>query len=254
VVTTHSVEDSGLLDTLATAFHAAHPRYRLTTTAVGSGAALELGRRGDADLLFTHDPVGERRFMDEGHSLEQARIMENHFLIVGPPTDPAGIGGMTGAVAALRAVAASGSRFLSRGDDSGTHRKERALWAAAGLEPWETRPSWYIEAGLGMAETLQTGSELEAYLLTDAATFRNQGGTLRLAPLIRSDPDLANPYSYTIPRRQRNPGGARVLADWLMVDGQAVIARYGVERFGEPLFRPAGGRPASSTGGPDGAP
>jgi tungstate transport system substrate-binding protein len=240
LVTTHSVEDSGLLEALTAAFHDAHPELRLVTTAVGSGAALEMGRRGDADLLLTHDPVGEARFMAEGHGTDLAPVMENCFLLVGPTADPAGVGGSTDAVAAFQMVARSGARFLSRGDDSGTHQKERQLWRAAGLEPWSTRPAWYVEAGLGMGETLQTGSQLDAYLLTDRATYRHLRHVLHLVPLVEDDPLFYNPYSYVIPRRQRNPEGARVVADWLTGPGQAVIADYGAEDYGEPLFRPPG--------------
>lgn len=240
LVTTHSVEDSGLLEALTAAFREAHPEVRLVTTAVGSGAALEMGRRGDADLLLTHDPVGEARFMAEGHGTDLGPVMENCFVLAGPATDPAGVGGTTDAIAAFQAVTRSGARFLSRGDDSGTHQKERQLWRAAGLEPWSTRPAWYVEAGLGMGETLQTGSQLDAYVLTDRATFRHLRPVLHLVPLVQDDPLFYNPYSYVIPRRQRNPEGARLVADWLIGPGQAVIEGYGVEAYGEPLFRPPG--------------
>ncbi len=123
MVTTHSVEDSGLLESLTAAFHDAHPDLRLSTTAVGSGAALAMGRRGDGDVLLTHDPAGEAIFMAEGHGYDQGPVMEAEFLIAGPPADPASIAGWTDAVAAVRAVAAAEARFLSRGDDSGTHAK-----------------------------------------------------------------------------------------------------------------------------------
>lgn len=241
LVTTHSVEDSGLLEALATAFHEARPDLRLMVTAVGSGAALELGRRGDADVLLTHDPAGEEQFMAEGYGMEQGPVMMNHYLIVGPAGDPAGIAGMTDAVAALRAVAARDARFLSRGDDSGTHRKERELWRAAGVQPWTDRPGWYIEAGLGMAETLHTGMQMGAYLLTDEATFHHLRDRVELEPMAGPDRSLANPYSYTLPTRPHNVEGARIFVDWLRGPGQAIIAGYGIDRFGEPLFRPVGG-------------
>jgi tungstate transport system substrate-binding protein len=242
LVTTHSVEDSGLLGTLAAAFHATHPEFRVLTTAVGSGAALEIGRRGDADLLLTHDPEGEIRFMSEGHGVERRPVMENDFVLAGPPGDPAGVSAAADAPDAFRLVAGSRSRFLSRGDDSGTHRKERALWREAGLEPWVGRPAWYIEAGIGMAETLQMASQLGAYVLTDLATYRNTEAGRALGVVFASDPRLLNPYSIIVPRRQRNPTGARVLADWLVGPGQEVIAGYGRDRFDTPLFR-ATGRP-----------
>jgi tungstate transport system substrate-binding protein len=241
LVTTHSVEDSGLLEALAQGFHAARPDIRLMVTAVGSGAALQLGRRGDADVLLTHDPEGERRLLEEGYASDQGAVMANRYLIVGPTADPVGLAGGTDAAAAFRAVAAGGARFLSRGDDSGTHRKERELWRAAGVSPWAERPAWYVEAGLGMAETLHTGAQMEAYLLTDEATFRHLQDRLALEPMVRSDPRLLNPYAYTVPARPRNPEAAAAFVAWLMGPGQRIIGRYGVERFGEPLFRPAVG-------------
>jgi tungstate transport system substrate-binding protein len=245
LVTTHSVEDSGLLEALVAAFHETRPDLRLIVTAVGSGAALEMGRRGDADVLLTHDPAGEGRFMAEGHGEEQGPVMSSHFVIIGPGADPAGIAGTTDAVAALQAVAWREARFLSRGDDSGTHRKERELWRAAGVQPWTDRPGWYIEAGLGMAETLHTGAQLGAYLLTDQATFLHLRDRVDLEPMVGSDPALTNPYSYTLPTRPRNAEGARIFVDWLTGPGQAVVAAHGVDRFGEPLFRPV------ESGGPD---
>lgn len=252
LVTTHSVEDSGLLESLTDGIHVAHPDLRLTTTAVGSGAALALGRRGDADLLLTHDPAGERRFMEEGHGLEQGLVMENEFLLLGPPSDPAGVRGTADVAEAFQRLARTGGRFLSRGDDSGTHRKERALWREAGLEPWTDRPEWYIEAGLGMGETLQTGNELRAYVLTDEATYGHLRRTLDLEVMSRGDPRLRNTYVYTLPRRQRNPAGARAVAQWLIGPGQAVIARHGVEATGGPLFRArAGATPAPAPAATD---
>jgi tungstate transport system substrate-binding protein len=239
LVTTHSVEDSGLLEALADAFHEARPDIRLMVTAVGSGAALEMGRRGDADVLLTHDPDGERRLLEEGHITDQGPVMANRYVIVGPPSDPVGLAGGTDAVAALRSVAEGGGRFLSRGDDSGTHRKERQLWGAAGLSPWVDRPAWYIEAGLGMAETLHTGAQLGAYLITDESTFLHLADRLGLAPMVRSDPLLANPYAFSVPTHPRNPEAARAFVAWLTGPGQRIIAAYGVERFGDSLFRPA---------------
>jgi tungstate transport system substrate-binding protein len=235
-VTTHSLEDSGLLEVLAEAFHAHHPDLRLSATAVGSGAALEIGRRGDADVLLTHDPDGEREFMAAGAGEERGAVMENRYLLVGPPSDPAGIAGESQMEGALRAIARSGARFLSRGDDSGTHRRERALWRAAGLEPWTTRPVWYVEAGLGMAETLQTADQLDAYVLTDDGTFLHLSPRLALAVIVSADPVLINPYSYILPARARNREGARRFAAWLTGPGQAIIRDYGQDRFGRPLF------------------
>lgn len=238
LVTTTSVEASGLLDELLEAYHASQQRYRLAPTAVGSGAALEMGRRGDADLLLTHDPAGEARFVAQGHAAGHGPIMMNRFLLAGPPDDPAGVAGVTDPAAALRRVAGAGGPFVSRGDDSGTHARELALWREAGLSPRESRPGWYVEAGTGMGETLQMSSQLGAYTLTDRGTFLHLRTALRLEPLLEGAPGLENRYSWILPRDPTNPEGARDLLAWLRGPGQAVIAEYGAATFGEPLFVP----------------
>lgn len=242
LVTTTTVEDSGLLDELIAAYDAGQSEYRLITTAVGSGAALEIGRRGDATVLLTHDPVGERAFAAAGHAVEQGPVMENEFVVAGPPADPAGLAGGEDAVAAFRRIGNAGAPFVSRGDSSGTHRKEGSLWRAAGLEPWSSRPGWYIEAGSGMATTLHLASDRQAYVLTDRATLRHLGPILSLTELVRGDEELRNPYAYSLPARSPDPVAARHFIEWLTGAGQVVIARYGVERFGEPLFRPTATR------------
>lgn len=245
LVTTTSVEASGLLDALLQAYHASQDRYRLAPTAVGSGAALEMGRRGDADLLLTHDPRGEARFIAEGHAAGHGPLMMNRFLIAGPPTDPAGIAGATDPVEALRRVADRGAPFVSRGDDSGTHARELDLWREAGLAPRESRSGWYVEAGTGMGETLQMASQLGAYTLADRGTFLHLRRALRLEPLLQEGAGLENQYSWILPRQPVNPEGARDLLAWLRGPAQAVIADYGTASFGEPLFVPA----AADTGG-----
>lgn len=238
LVTTTSVEASGLLDELLQAYHASQERYRLAPTAVGSGAAMEMGRRGDADLLLTHDPAGEARFIGEGHAAGHGPIMMNRFLIAGPRADPAGVARATDAADALRRIADAGAPFVSRGDDSGTHARELELWREAGLAPRESRPGWYVEAGSGMGETLQMASQLGAYTLADRGTFLHLRSSLRLEPLIDGGDRLENHYSWILPRDAVNPDGARDLLAWLRGPGQAVIAEYGTAAFGEPLFRP----------------
>ena len=238
LVTTTTVEASGLLEELVRAYHSAQGRYRLSVTAVGSGAALALGRRGDADLLVTHDPIGEAAFMDEGFGAEQGPLMQNQFIVVGPPADPAGIRGMTDLSEALDRVAESGSRFVSRGDESGTHRRERQLWSRAGVAPWETRPSWYIESGSGMDETLRIADQRAAYTLTGRSTYLNLRDRLGLRSLARGNPAEINAYQWTLPADPPNPDGARHLRNWLVGPGQDVIAGYGMDRFGEALFTP----------------
>lgn len=240
LVTTTTVEASGLLDRLVTAYHGAQDRYRLSVTAVGSGAALALGRRGDADLLITHDPVGEAQFMAEGFGLEQGPFMKNEFILVGPPNDPAGAGGMTDLAGALARIADAGVPFVSRADESGTYRRERQLWSRVGRAPWEDRPDWYIEAGSGMDETLRVADQRDAYALSGRSTYLNLRDGLRLVSLARGNPPEVNAYQWTLPKEPLHPDGARALRDWLLGPGQKVVARYGMEEFGEALFTPTG--------------
>ena len=173
-----TVHDSGLLDALLPEFENAFPEYRLRFVAAGSGELLALGRRGDLDVLLTHSPEAELAFVESGHGLQRRRVMENDFLIVGPVSDPAEIRGMGDAAAALSSIAEAGASFLSRGDDSGTHRKELELRAIAELA--NSGPG-YREMGAGMGAALRAASELEAYTLADRATFLNLEETLDLA-------------------------------------------------------------------------
>ncbi len=239
LVTTTTVEDSGLLDVLTRAYHASQDRYRLATTAVGSGAALEMGRRGDAHVLLTHDPAGEARFMAAGHGVEQGPVMRNEFVIAGPESDPAGVAGAPDLARALARIAGSGALFISRGDDSGTHRRELDLWRRAGVPADRRTAGWYVEGGLGMAEALRMADQRVAYVLTDSGTLRHLSEGLGLVPLVRGEPSEENVYQYTIPVRPAPGEGARDFVDWLMGPGQAVIARYGADGFDAPLFLPA---------------
>lgn len=239
LVTTTTVEDSGLLDALVEAYHAAQDRFHLSTTAVGSGAALEIGRRGDADFLLTHDSLGEAAFMAERAGLEAGPVMRNEFVLAGPSVDPAGIRGETDLAAALRRIDASGSVFVSRGDGSGTHTRELQLWQRAGKPVAVDRPAGYLEAGSGMGDALRLADQREAYVLTDAATLKNLQEGLRLEPLATGEPPEENPYTYIVPVAPRNMEGALDFRDWLLGPGQQVIASYGAERFGAPLFTPA---------------
>jgi tungstate transport system substrate-binding protein len=237
LASTTSTEDSGLFDELIPAFREAHPEIRVRVVAVGSGQALELGRRGDADVLLVHSPEAELTFMAEGHGLERRPVMYNDFVMVGPPADPAGVQQAVDAAAAFRAVARAGSGFISRGDDSGTHQRELALWRHAGLNP-PPRPH-RLEAGQGMAETLAMASELGMYTLTDRGTFLALQASLRLEILHQGGADLANPYHVIIATGARDGAAARTLAHWLLSPAAAgVISRLGVERFGQPLFHP----------------
>lgn len=243
LVTTTSLEGSGLLDAMAGAYEAAQPRYRLATTAVGSGAALEIGRRGDGDVLITHDPTGEARFEAAGHAAEQGPLMWNEYLIVGPAADPAGIADLDDLAVALDRIAEADALFISRGDDSGTHRKEQELWDRAGHPQLASASSaarrdapWYVEAGAGMAEALRMAEQRQAYVLTDSGTFGHLAASLDLAVLARGDPMAINRYQYTLPRHAGNSEGARDFLEWLRGPGRGLIADFGMGRFDEPLF------------------
>lgn len=243
LVTTTTVEGSGLLEHLLAAYHASQSRYQVAATAVGSGAALELGRRGEGDLLLTHDPEGEALFMAEGHGTEQGPVMENEFVLAGPSDDPAGIDGMTDLAAAMDAIARAGAPFISRSDESGTHHREKRLWEEVGRSPTSARTDWYVSAGSSMDETLRIASQRRGYVLTDLATFEHLRPRLGLRLVARGTPPVVNRYTYTLPVDPRNPEGAHDFLDWLLGPGQAVIAEYGVDRFGDPLFRPTADDP-----------
>jgi len=247
LVTTTSTQDSGLMDVLVPAFERASG-YHVKLVAVGSGEALAMGARGEADVLLTHSPAAEEEWMAAGNGADRLAVMHNDFVLVGPRADPAALRGGHDAALAFQRLAAAAALFASRADDSGTHRKELALWKKAGLEP---AGSWYVKAGLGQAETLRLASERGAYALTDRGTFRAVGGTLALELLVDGDPLLLNPYHVmpVAPARSGriNAAGGRAFADWIVGDeAQALIARFGVDRFGEPLFWPDAKAPSPS--------
>jgi tungstate transport system substrate-binding protein len=236
LASTTSTEDSGLFDVLLPAFRTAHPEHTVRLVAVGSGQALELGERGDADVLLVHSPDAEQHFMAAGHGVARRPVMYNDFVLVGPATDPAGIRGLDPA-AALRRIAESGAAFISRGDDSGTHARERALWAAAGIDP-QGQP-WYMDVGQGMGETLAIAGERRGYTLSDRGTYLSLIQRDALEVLVEKHDQLYNPYTVIVVGRARNARGARAFADWITSpSAQQLIARYGTARFGQPLFVP----------------
>lgn len=245
LATTTSVRDSRLLETLIPPFERA-TAYRLKVIAVGSGQALELGRRGEADILIVHDPAGEQAFLAAGFGIERVPLMHNEFVIVGPPADPAGVRGLSDATEALARIARRGARFVSRADRSGTHTRERELWRRVGLEP---RREWYRESGQGMSATLQIADQLQAYALTDIGTLLSHGYPLELEILVQGDSALYNPYHMLLPDPQRfpwlNQTGARALRDYLAsAEAQAAIGAFGRDRLGRSLFVPDAGRRA----------
>ena len=236
LASTTSTEDSGLFDELIPAFEAAHPEYQVEVIAVGTGAALELGRNGDADVLLVHAKSAEEEFVAEGHGTERRDVMYNDFLIVGPPDDPADLAGLNSAPAAFETIAASGSEFVSRGDDSGTHKKELSIWEKAGLEP---AGEWYVEAGQGMGDVLTMTSERGSYTMSDRATFLSMQDVLELEIAYESDTILFNQYGVIPVTDAANAEGAAVFADWIVsAKAQTLIGEYGIEEFGQPLFVP----------------
>ncbi len=244
LATTTSTQDSGLLDLLVPMFEK-ESGYSVRTVAVGTGQALALGDRGEADVVLVHAPALEREYLARGHLVNRRLVMHNDFVVVGPPGDPAGIAGMARAAAALGRIAARGARFVSRGDESGTHAKEKALWRAAGLTP---RGDWYIESGQGMGTTLVLASEKGAYTLSDRATYLAFRRRLRLDVVVEGDAPLLNVYHVleVDPTRfpRVNGAGGRAFADFLVSPRiQAVIGRFGAERYGQPLFVPDAGKP-----------
>jgi len=233
---TTSTYDSGLLDSLLAAFSREHPDIRVRTVVTGSGQALELGRRGDADVLLVHAPAAETRFVRAGYAAERVPVMENDFLILGPAADPAGIRGLTDPPGALARIAAHEATFLSRGDSSGTHERELAIWALAGVRP---APRWYLESGQGQGTTLQIASERRAYTMSDRATFGVLEGIVDLVPLVQGHASLVNRYSAILPTASAHPAEASTLIRWLTSEpGRRAIADFRRDRAGVPLFSP----------------
>ena len=235
---TTSTRDSGLLGELSQHFEA-RTGIAVRVIAVGTGRALEYGRRGDVDLLLVHHRPSEDAFVAEGYAPYRRDVMYNDFVIVGPVDDPAGVRGMASATAALARLAAVRARFVSRGDDSGTHKKERALWSAAGLDPTPHSGTWYLETGSGMGATLNIAVEMGAHALTDRGTwlsFHNRGG---LEILVEGDPPLRNPYGIMPIDPKRHPHVKFELAerfiDWLRSD-EGLDAIDGFRVGGQPLF------------------
>lgn len=237
VASTTSTEQSGLFDHILPVFEA-ETGIEVRVVAQGTGQALETARRGDADVVLVHARAAEEAFMAEGHGLERHDVMYNDFVIVGPGADPAGVREAPDAAAALAGIAAAEASFASRGDDSGTHAAERALWQEAGIAP---EGDWYRETGSGMGPTLNVAAQMPAYTLTDRGTwisFNNRG---ELEVLFEGDPALFNQYGAIVVNPAVHPavkaGLGQRFVDWLVSQpGQSAIARYRIG--GEQLFTP----------------
>ena len=244
LATTTSTNDSGLLDVLVPAFEEEND-YNVKIVPVGSGEALAMGERGDADVLLVHSPKAEEKFVDAGHGVNRRLVMHNDFIIVGPAGDPAGVADAADSLEALQAIADAGSPFISRGDDSGTHKLELSLWEELAVDP--SGESWYQESGQGMGATLQIANQGNAYTISDRATSLAQQDSLDLGILYEADPRLLNIYHVM----QVNPDnfddlnveGAEAFVDFMVSDeAQELIGDFGVDEFGEPLFVPDAGK------------
>ena len=238
LASTTSTQDSGLFDVLIPAFEADNPGIKVQVIAVGTGEALQKGRDGDADVLLVHAKADEEQFVADGFADARFDVMYNDFVIVGPADDPAVIKDAVDAADAFTKIEAADALFVSRGDDSGTHKKELKIWEAASIAP---EPDWYKETGQGMGETLKVADEMGAYTLADRATFL----ALSLDEAIQSQvdfegaPDLLNQYGVLVVRSARELDAAHAFEKWILSSvGQKIIEDYGVEQYGQPLFFP----------------
>jgi len=236
LASTTSTQDSGLFDVLIPAFEKAKPEYKVEVIAVGSGEAIALGEKKDADVLLVHSPAAEKKFIEDGFGTERKDVMYNDFVIVGPAADPAGLKGMTVAADAFKKLSETKNVFISRGDDSGTHNKEKTIWKAAGIEP---AGDWYKSVGQGMGDVLKIASETPGYTLADRATYLSLKDTLQLDILVEGEKALFNQYGVIPVVGANNAEGAQAFADWIVsAEGQGVIETYGVEKYGQALFIP----------------
>ena len=240
VQSTTSTQNSGLYDHILPMFEE-KTGIDVRVVAVGTGQALENGRRGDADVLLVHAKAAEEKFVADGYGVTRHDVMYNNFVILGPAGDPAGVKGMDDARAALAKIAEERAIFASRGDDSGTHKKELSLWDAAGVDPSEASGTWYRETGSGMGATLNTGIGMDAYVMTDRATWISFANKAGHEILVEGDAALFNQYGIIMVNPQKHPNvnveAAQSFIDWILSDeGQSAIASFKVE--GEQLFTP----------------
>jgi tungstate transport system substrate-binding protein len=247
--TTTSTQDSGLLDVLVPMFEKA-TGYSVKTISVGTGQALALAARGEADVTLAHAPALEKKYVEEGKMSNRRLVMYNDFVLIGPAEDPAGVKGLK-ATEALKKIAAAQARFVSRGDKSGTHALELMLWKQAGIEP---KGSWYVETGQGMGQTLLVANERKAYALTDRGTFLAFQKRVDLPILVERDRALLNIYSVMEVNPANGPrvnaAAGKAFADFMVTpEVQAVIKTFGVEKFGQPLFVPIAGQREDQVGG-----
>ncbi|MDQ1276201.1 MAG: tungstate transport system substrate-binding protein [Euryarchaeota archaeon] len=252
VSTTTSLEDTGLLEEIEAAFEDKYPGVDVLVISGGTGIAIQYGERGDADILLTHDKSREEEFVNSGFGTNRTEIAYNYFWIVGPEDDPAGISGLN-ATEAFSKIMEEGQnnpdevKFVSRGDDSGTHAREKKIWESTGVSYGEVNSSgeWYIESGRGMGETLLLANEQSAYTLTDSGTFLayTNDGRIEIIPIVTTGDELLNIYAAMPVNPEKHPNvnyeGAQNFVDFLISpEGQEIIGNYGTEKYGQPLFTP----------------
>jgi len=250
MATTTSTQDSGLLDVLLPIFEK-KTGYFVKTIAVGSGQAMAMGQKGEADVLLVHSPEAEKKFISEGYGVNRKLVMHNDFIIVGPKSDPAKIKGSKSSVEAFRKIAAANAVFMSRGDNSGTHAKEKSIWKAAGINP--DGQKWYQQTGLGMGQTLGVAAEKKTYTLADRGTYLALKKNLGLDILAEGDAVLLNIYHVIEVNPAKwpkvNAAGAKAFADFMVSkDAQGIIKKFGVEKYGSPLFFPDAGKKEEALG------
>jgi len=250
LATTTSTQDSGLLDVLLPMFEK-QTGYFVKTIAVGSGQAMAMGQKGEADVLLVHSPAAEQKFIADGFGVNRKLVMHNDYIIVGPADDPAKIKGMKSTPESFKMIASAAALFLSRGDNSGTNAKEKEVWKAAGINPEGQK--WYQQTGLGMGQTLNVANEKDGYTLADRGTYLSLKKNLELDILMEGDAILLNIYHVIEVNPTKwpkvNVAGAKAFSDFMVAKAtQDVIKTYGVEKFGSPLFFPDAGKKVEDLG------
>ena len=250
LATTTSTQDSGLLDKLIPIFEK-ETGYFVKTIAVGSGQAMKMGEKGEADVMLVHSPDAEKKFIEQGYGINRRLVMHNDFLIVGPGADPAKIKGVKSSADALKKIASANALFLSRGDNSGTHAKEKTLWKKAGINP--DGQKWFQETGLGMGQTLNVAAEKKGYTLTDRGTYLAIQKNLGMEILTEGDAALLNIYHVIEVNSAKwpkaNAEGAKAFSDFMVSKStQNIIKTFGVDQYGSPLFFPDAGKKVEDLG------
>jgi len=225
--------------------------YFVKTIAVGSGQAMAMGQKGEADVMLVHSPAAEKKLVEEGYGVNRRLVMHNDFIIVGPPGDPAKIKGIKSTPEAFKKIASADKLFLSRGDNSGTHAKEKDVWKAAGINP--EKEKWYQQTGLGMGQTLNVAAEKKGYTLTDRGTYLALQKNLGLSILAEGDAILLNIYHVIEVNPAKwpkvNAAGGKAFADFMVArETQEVIKTFGTDKFGSPLFFPDAGKKVEDMG------